>query len=75
MALMVLLPPLGVASLWIRERWRWGYHDVRRFMILRTRGDVLGELLSEQKRLGTELETLVEVWDAGSLQSDSDRED
>ena len=75
LALMVLLPPLGVASLWIREHWRWGYHDVRRFMILRTRGDVLGELLSEQKRLGTELETLVEVWDAGSLQSDSDRED
>ena len=66
-------PPLGVASLWIRERWRWGYRDVRRFMIMRTRGDVLGELLSEQQRLGAELQELVAAWDAGLLQADVDR--
>ena len=75
LALTALLPPLGFVSLGIRERWRWGYRDVRRFMILRTRGDVLGELLAEQRRLSTELVALVEAWDAGSLQSDSDRED
>ncbi len=64
-ALLVLLPPLGVVGLWIRERWRWGFHDVRRFMILRTRRDVMEELLAEQKRLGTELKALFEAWDAG----------
>jgi len=42
-------------------------------MIMRTRGDVLGELLSEQQRLGAELQELVAAWDAGLLQADVDR--
>ena len=66
--LLALLPPLGIAGLWIRERWRWGFNDVRRFMILRTRSDVMEELLAEQKRLGSELEALFEAWDAGLVQ-------
>jgi len=63
--LFVLLPTLGIMGLWIRERWRWGFHDIRRFMILRTRRDVMAELLTEQRRLGSELEALFEAWDSG----------
>ena len=66
-AMLVLLPPLGVADLWIRERWRWGFSDVRRFMILHTRRYVIDELFAEQKRLGSELKALFEAWDSGPV--------
>ena len=56
-----------MTGLWLRERWRWAFHDIRRFMILRTRRDMMEELLAEQGRLGAELEALFEAWDSGLL--------
>ena len=65
MAVLVLLPPLGMTGLWVRERWRRAFNDIRRFLILRTRSRVVQELLAEQRRLGAELEALFEAWDSG----------
>ena len=65
LASLVLLPPLGMTGLWIRERWRWAFSDIRRFLILRSRRHVVQDLLAEQRRLGAELEALFEAWDSG----------
>ena len=65
LAVLVLLPPLGMTGLWVRERWRRAFNDIRRFLILRTRSRVVQELLAEQRRLGAELEALFEAWDSG----------
>ena len=65
LAVRVSLPPLGMAGRWVRGRWRWAFRDVRRFLILRTRGRVLDELRAEQRRLGAEMEALFEAWDSG----------
>lgn len=73
-ALLVLLPPLGTVGLWIRERWRMAFRDVRRFRIMRSRKRLVQKLRSEQERLGVELEVLFEAWDAGELPSHPDPE-
>ncbi len=66
-ALLVLLPPLGMAGLWVRERWRGILKEIGRFLVLRTRGQVVEELTAEQRRLGAELQALHEAWDSGRV--------
>ena len=67
LALLVLLPAIGIVSLGLRERWRWAASDVRRFVTLRSRRLVIDELCAEQERLSRELGDLFDAWEAGDL--------
>lgn len=67
LASLVLLPPLGMAGLWIREWWREVARDIGRVLVLRNRQQVVEELGVEQRRLGTELQALYEAWDSGRV--------
>ena len=67
LASLLLLPPLGMAGLWIRERWREVAGEIGRTLVLRARRQVVEELGAEQRRLGTELQALWEAWDSGRV--------
>ena len=67
LASLVFLPPLGMAGLWIRERWREVAREIGRILVLRARRRVVEELGAEQRRLGTELQALYEAWDSGRV--------
>jgi hypothetical protein len=58
LASMVLIPGVALAGLHVRENWRSTLDDVRRFFLLRSRGDLVGRLRLEQKSLAERLEAL-----------------
>lgn len=60
-AVIVLLgaPVLGVAGLWIRERWRNAWRDVRRYMILRRHPGRIRELRRRQRELAERFAVLL----------------
>ncbi len=62
MLVFMLLPTVGVVGLWVRERWRGAWRDVRRFFLMRSRHEVVTELQAEQRRLAAELKALYEEW-------------
>ncbi len=58
-AAVVVLPVLGIAGLWIRERWRSAWVDARRFFVLRRRPALLRELRRRQAELAERLDQLL----------------
>jgi len=63
-AAMVLvgMPLIAVIGLWIRERWRGAWSDVRRYFTLRSRRDLVGVLKERQGELAQRLQELYESW-------------
>ena len=57
-AAAVTLPLVALITLAVRERWRDGRAEVRRYFILRKTGDVRGRLLERRRELAVELEKL-----------------
>jgi glycerol-3-phosphate O-acyltransferase / dihydroxyacetone phosphate acyltransferase len=55
---IVLIPAVAVAGLYVRENWRSTLHDIRRFMLLRTRRPLIEKLREEQKSLAEHLDQL-----------------
>ena len=55
---LVLIPTVAVVGLYMRENWRTTVDDVRRFLLLRTRGELVGKLREEQRDLASRLEAL-----------------
>jgi hypothetical protein len=55
---IVLIPAVAVAGLYVRENWRSTLHDIRRFMLLRTRRPLIEKLREEQKSLAERLDQL-----------------
>jgi hypothetical protein len=52
-------PALGVAGLWIRERWRAAWRDVKRYLVLRRHPGRVRELRRRQRELTERFEVLV----------------
>jgi len=57
-AAAVTLPLVALITLAVRERWKDGRAEVRRYFILRKTGDVRGRLLERRRELAVELEKL-----------------
>ncbi len=57
---LVLVPAVGMAGLLERERWRGAWSDLRRFLLIRSRGRLLAGLRSAQRTLAGQLEDAVE---------------
>ena len=58
LASIMLIPAVAIAGLHIRENWRSTWDDIRRFFLLRSRGDLVGKLREEQKDLAQRLDAL-----------------
>lgn len=58
MALLLVLPLSGFLTLRIRTRWRTAIEDLRRFLVLRGRGDVRSGLLAAQRELAESIRDL-----------------
>jgi hypothetical protein len=57
--LFLAAPALGLAGLWIRERWRSAWRDVRRYLVLRRHPGRVRELRRRQRELAERFEVLV----------------
>lgn len=57
---LVGLPALGMTGLLIRERWHGAWNDARRFLLLRSRRDLVAQLLADRRALGERMETLLQ---------------
>jgi 1-acyl-sn-glycerol-3-phosphate acyltransferase len=57
-AVLLLTPALGVAGLWIRERWRSAWRDARRYFILRRHPWRIRDLRRRQRELAEGFEGL-----------------
>lgn len=57
-AVLVGAPALGLAGLWIRERWREAWSDARRFFLLRRRPYLLKDLRRRQHEIAERLDAL-----------------
>jgi 1-acyl-sn-glycerol-3-phosphate acyltransferase len=57
---LALLPAVGIAGMWIRERWRGYWGDMRRFFQIRSRLQLIRQLEERQKGLARRLDELVE---------------
>ncbi|MGH7613808.1 MAG: 1-acyl-sn-glycerol-3-phosphate acyltransferase [Gemmatimonadales bacterium] len=58
------VPALGMAGLVIRERWRGAWGDVRRFVLLRSRRELVDTLRATQRDLGFRLDSLYQAFAA-----------
>jgi 1-acyl-sn-glycerol-3-phosphate acyltransferase len=58
----VLLPAIGIVGLWIRERWRGYWDDMRRFFLIRSRFDLVRQLQERQRDLAVKLDRLAQGW-------------
>ena len=57
-----LLPSIGITGMWIRERWRGYWSDIRRFFLIRSRLHLIQHLRERQEDLAGKLDRLVRDW-------------
>lgn len=57
-------PVVGMAGLLVRERWRGAWKDARRFFLLRSRRELVGQLVARQRDLGARLDALYDHYAA-----------
>lgn len=55
LAALVAVPVLGMVGLLLRERWSGAWHDVRRWLLVRTRRSLVGTLRAAQRALTARL--------------------
>jgi len=55
---LVAAPTIGMSGLMVRERWRGAWSDARRFLLLRSRRDLIGALRDQQRALAERLKAL-----------------
>ena len=53
---LVLLPVLGLATVWLRNWWGASWHQARRFLLLRRQPELRDELRAEQRAIAEALE-------------------
>lgn len=61
LAVLVLLPWLGLVGQLVRQRWRDAWNDARRFFLLRSRRDLVQALRIRQRELGARLDALFQL--------------
>jgi glycerol-3-phosphate O-acyltransferase / dihydroxyacetone phosphate acyltransferase len=66
----LLLPPLAAGTLQLREGWREGRRDFRRFLLKRTRRQLVADLRSRQSQLGSEIDAFFRSDPAPALPSE-----
>jgi len=59
---LTLQPLIGITGMWIRERWRGYWSDMRRFFLIRSRLHLIQHLRERQGDLAGELDRLVRDW-------------
>ena len=59
---LALQPAIGISGLWIRERWRGYWSDMRRFFLIRSRVGLIRHLRERQVALASRLDELVRKW-------------
>jgi 1-acyl-sn-glycerol-3-phosphate acyltransferase len=57
-AVLIGAPAIGLAGLWVRERWRESWLDARRFFLLRRRPYLLKDLRRRQHEIAERLDAL-----------------
>jgi 1-acyl-sn-glycerol-3-phosphate acyltransferase len=67
LAVLVGAPAIGMSGLIIRERWRGAGGDVRRFLLLRSRRQLVGALRAAQRDIGVRLNGLYQDFAARGL--------
>lgn len=63
----ILLAPLGIVGRRVREAWVASWRDARRFLLVRSRRELVAELRAEQNRLGTRLDAMHRSWMDGEV--------
>jgi len=58
-AVLLGMPAIGMLGLVVRERWRGAWEDARRFLLLRSRRDLVAQLHAERHALGVRLDALL----------------
>jgi len=58
-AVLLGMPAIGMLGLVVRERWRGTWDDARRFLLLRSRRDLVAQLREERHTLGARIDALV----------------
>lgn len=58
LAALAALPVLGMVGLLLRERWRGGWHEARRWLLLRSRRSLVEALRAEQQQIARRLADL-----------------
>jgi 1-acyl-sn-glycerol-3-phosphate acyltransferase len=64
LATLTGVPAVGMVGLTVRERWRGSWDDARRFLVLRSRRDLVSTLQAEQGELAARLQTLYDRYTA-----------
>jgi 1-acyl-sn-glycerol-3-phosphate acyltransferase len=64
---LVVMPLVAVVGLWIRERWRGAWSDVRRYFTMRSRRELVAALQRRQSDLTHQLRQLYESWQSGEV--------
>jgi 1-acyl-sn-glycerol-3-phosphate acyltransferase len=61
LAVLLGMPVIGMVGLVVRERWRGAARDVRRFFLMRSRGDLVAALRTERHHLAARLQALYDA--------------
>ena len=56
LTVLVFLPALGLATVWLRDWWGASWHQARRFLLLRLQPVLRDKLRTEQKAIADALE-------------------
>ena len=64
-AVLLVAPVVGMLGLLVRERWRGAWQDARRFLLLRSRRDMVRQLADRQHDLAARLDALYNHYTAG----------
>ena len=59
LGVVIGLPLIGVAGLWVRERWRSAWADARRFFMIRHEPRLIADLRWRQRELAERLDTIL----------------
>ncbi len=58
LAVLILVPSVGISAQYIRERWHAAWNDMRRFMLLRSRRELVQSLRTRQRELAIRVNAL-----------------
>jgi 1-acyl-sn-glycerol-3-phosphate acyltransferase len=58
----VVMPIAGITGLLVRDRWRMAWSDARRFLLLRSRRELVAALRERQRVLGDRLQALLAAY-------------
>jgi 1-acyl-sn-glycerol-3-phosphate acyltransferase len=70
---VAVVPAVGIAGLAVRERWRGAWGDARRFLLLRSRTELVADLRARQRDLAGRLRALRDARPPADTRRDASR--